>query len=440
MLAGVWSATGPGTEPTPGPPHTTPHHRRPPADALPDPGPPGGRPTLLRRLPALQFGLAGQVLTFLAMVVPILLHAGEQVAVLVFTSAIASGLVGSALLGYQFVYPVIRGPHGAAAATRLAFAGLTGLSLLLLPLTLTEPALGLPRGAFAAASALLFTMGLNGMALTQLVRDGDARGIGVLRLSYGVAMLGLTVAASLWSPSPLGLTLATAVAYLVPAVHSWGRRRSRRTPGRPLPREARRRLDRAVLRRAVHPTFSSLATGWAFFLPGIALPGLGVAAQPWAIITRICGGFTTVLQTLVAPPLEARMAKAVRDRDRAAFARARRLALTAGALTSLAAMATGLALAVYENAGSASEWFVPVTTAMLLFFGLLLATAPINRTANFVGRDVARLVWDAVRALLVTGVFLCTDGVTRLVAMGVVLTVFGLLLLPLTRYRSTVRS
>ena len=34
-----------------------------------------------------------------------------QVAELVFTSAIASGLFGSALLGYQFVYPVIRGPH-----------------------------------------------------------------------------------------------------------------------------------------------------------------------------------------------------------------------------------------------------------------------------------------------------------------------------------------
>jgi len=244
----------------------------------------------------------------------------------------------------------------------------------------------------------------------------------------------LTLIASFWSTSPLGLTVATAVAYLAPAVHVAARRRGRRETSPRLSRSARRRLTRAVLRRSVHPTFSSLATGWAFFLPGIAIPGLGVAAQPWAIVTRICGGFSTVLQQIVAPPLEARMARAVRERDPQAFGRARRTALLAGAALAAAAVVTGLALAVYQNAGSASEWLVPVAVATLLFFGMLLATHPINRAPNFVGRNGARLIWDAVRATLVTVVFLCTDGVTRLTAIGIVLTVFGLLLLPLSRY------
>ncbi|MCU1605703.1 MAG: hypothetical protein JWP46_2168, partial [Modestobacter sp.] len=201
-----------------------------------------GRLGALRRLPVLQFGLAGQALTFLAMVVPILLREGAQVAELVFTSAIASGLFGSALLGYQFVYPVIRGPRAAAVATRLALVGLTVVALLLVPFTLLEGVVGLPGGTFAATGGLLFTMGLYSIALTQVVRAGDTRGIGVIRLLYGAAMLVLTVVASLWSPTVLGLTLATSVAYLAPAVHVGLRQRGRRHTGPQLSRAARRRL------------------------------------------------------------------------------------------------------------------------------------------------------------------------------------------------------
>ena len=391
---------------------------------------------LLRRLPALRFGLAGQGLTFVAMVVPILLREGAQVAVLVFTSAIASGLFGSALLGYQFVYPVIRGPRAAAVATRLALVGLVVVSLLLLPFTALEGPLDLPAGTFAATAVLLATMGLYSIALTQVVRAGDQRGIGLIRLQYGVAVVVLTVLASVWSPSPLALTLATAAAYLVPAAYLFGAHRRRGGAAVHLSPAARRRLTRALLRRSVHPTFSSLATGWAFFLPGITLPGLGAAAQPWAVVTRICGGFSTVLQQIVAPPLEARMAQAVRERDRHSFARARRTALVAGAGLSLAALATGLALALYQDHDEVGQWLGPVALATLLFFGVLLATHPINRVPNFVGRHGTRLVWDGVRAALVTVVFLLTDGVTRLVAIGVVLTVFGLLLLPMSRWRA----
>jgi hypothetical protein len=103
---------------------------------------------------------------------------------------------------------------------------------------------------------------------------------------------------------------------------------------------------------------------------------------------------------------------------------------------SLTALGTGLALAVYADLGGAGRWLGPVAVAGVLYFGVLLTVQPINRTPNFVGRHGARLVWDIARASLVTVAFLTTDGITRMMAIGVVLSVFGLLLIPLSRYRT----
>lgn len=392
------------------------------------------------RMPHLRLGLSGQVMTFAAMVVPIALREGRQVTALVFTSAIATAAVSTALLGYQFVYPVIRGPRTAAVATRLAFTALTISSLLLLPLTVLENRIDLPRGTFAATAVLLFTMGLYGITVTQLVRAGDTRGIGLVRFRYGAGMLLFTTLASVWTISPLGLTVATVLANLIPAGCHLLRRDRRAQPAPRLSRAGRSRLVRACLRRSMPPTLSTLANGWAFFLPGISLPGLGVAEQPWAIVARICGGFSTVLTTIISPPLEARMAWAVRMRQARVFARVRRSALLAGGAASVLAMTTGLALALYENWSTSARWTWPVVAATVLYWTVLLASAPINRTPNFVGRDGARLVWDGARAGLITVAFLATDGIARLMIMGVALTVFGVLLLPLSRYRTPVQS
>jgi cytochrome c biogenesis protein CcdA len=176
--------------------------------------------------------------------------------------------------------------------------------------------------------------------------------------------------------------------------------------------------------------------GWTGFLPGLALPGLGSAAAPWAVVTRICGGFATVLSTIVAPPLEARLSRAIRGRDREAFASARRTALLSGAGLAGVAVVTGLALGVYTTGfRAAEEWFLPLLLATALFWGSTLVSLSVSPLPNFLGRDGVRLAWDAGRAVLMTAAWLTTDGVTRLIVMGVVLAVSTVCLVPLTRYR-----
>lgn len=402
-------------------------------------GPIGARLAALGRAPMVRWGLAGQVLALAAMVVPIVGRAGEQVLVLVFASSVALLLVNAGLLAYPFLYPVLRGPRVARVATTSSLAVLAVVSAAVVGLTPLEGRLGLPSGTFASAAALTATWGVFAVVGTRLVRAGDTTGIGLSRLIYGLAVLVTAVVATVAPLGPLALTVGNAVAYGAAAAALVGRRSHWGPRLPPLPARSRRRLRRAFLRRAARPTVASLAGGWTAVVPGLVLPGLGAAAEAWAIVSRICGGFATLLITLVAPPLEARLSRAIRDRDRAGYGRGRRTALLLGTASAVVGVGAGLGLAVYAAEAPAAEWFVPVAVATVLFWGSMLAGTLVNRLPNFLGRDAERLYWDTGRALAVTGFFLATTGTTRLIAIGAVLAASALLLLPMSRWRSRAR-
>ncbi|RBY96238.1 hypothetical protein DQ237_10270 [Blastococcus sp. TF02-8] len=394
----------------------------------------------VRRVRFLGFGLAGQGLSFAAMIVPIVCRQTEQVLLLVLVSAIAGLVVNAGMLAFPFVYPVVRGPRAARVATEASLGALVVVSLLLLALTPVEGALDLPRGTAAAAAALTASWGLHAVVATRLVRAGDRIGIGLSRLYYGAAVLVVAVVTSVTDLGALALSYGTAGAYLVAA----GLLIPRRSHwGPPLPGfrgRARRRLLRAYLARSVHPTLASLANGWTSMLPGLVLPGLGSAAAPWAVVTRICGGFATVLIAVAAPPLEAELSRAIRTRDHVAFAAGRRRALLLGGASAVLGVGVGVLLAAYATAGAALDaWLLPVLVATVLFWGSLLAGTLVNRLPNFLGRDLSRLWWDTGRAAVLTAVFLLTDGTTRLILMGVVLTGSALVLLPMTRWQPVAR-
>ena len=402
------------------------------------PADPPSRPGPTRYLRFVSLGLTGQVLTLAAMVVPILLRRADQVFVLVFTSAISSFLVNAALLAFPFLYPVVRGPRSARVATVASTISLLVVSAAVVGLTPLEPLLGLPRGTFLAGAALTATLGVYAIIGTRLVRAGDTTGIALTRFYYGVLVLTATLAASATGAGELALTYATSLAYTLTALILVFRRTHW---GPALPRSSassRRRLSRAYLARAARPTAATLAGGWTSVLPGLVLPGLGSAAEPWAVVTRICGGFATLMITLVAPPLEARLSRAVRARDAADFGAARRTALLLGLSIAAVAVPSALGLAVYVS-DDVGSWFVGIAVATTLFWGSLLAGNLVNRVPNFLGRDTPRLYWDSGRALVLTAVFLLTDGVTRLVVMGAVLAVSAVFLLPLTRWSASPR-
>jgi hypothetical protein len=394
---------------------------------------PRGPLAVFRRFTFLRLGLAGQVFTFAAMVIPILLRQADQVYVLVFASAVSTMMCNFSLLAFPFLFPIVRGPRMARVATFWSLVAVGVVSLLITALTPLEPALDLPRLSFLSAAVLTATFGVYLLVVTRLIRAQDETGIGLARLWYGVAVLAGTVGASLVDWGPLTLTLATSLAYLVTGV-ALSLRREHWGPALSRPSAAsRRRLRRVYLARTVRPAVASLAGGWTAFLPGLLLPGLGAAAQPWAVISRICGGFSTVLIQLIAPPLEGRLSRSIRERDHVGFSSARRTALLIGLVAAAIGVVSGLGLAVYSTDG-ASEWLAPLSLAAVLFWGPLLLGLPINRLPNFLGRDTARLYWDFGRAALLTVVFLLTDGALRLIVMGAVLTASLVVLVPMTRW------
>lgn len=384
----------------------------------------------------LGLGVTGQACTFIAMVLPVAMRQAAQVLTLIYASSITILLVYVALLAYPNVYPVVRGPRTAAVATRLTRRALAVTALAVLPLTLVEDRLNVARGTFGATALLLLGQGTYLIELTQLVRAGDVRRIGLARLVYGTSQLLLTLVACLAPLGPLAVTVSNALAYLVSwwPMHRWVAGSATARPN--FNRRADRRLARAYLRRTGRPTVSMAVGGWTGFLPGLALPGLGSAAAPWAVVTRICGGFATLQSTIVVPPLEARLSRAIRDRDQGSFARARRTALLSGAGVAVVAVLTGLVFGVYVTGiHAAEEWFLPLALATALFWGSSLVGFTVSPLPNFLGRDGARLAWEAGRAVLMTIAWLSSNGVTRLVVMGSALTVSTVWLLPLTRYR-----
>ncbi|MGY2127002.1 hypothetical protein [Blastococcus sp. SYSU DS0617] len=381
----------------------------------------------------LRLGLAGQVLTFAAMVVPILGRVTDQVLVLVFASSVALLLVNAGMLAFPFVYPVVRGPRLARVATVWSLVVLYCVSAAVAALSPLDGRLGLPAGTFASAAAVTAAWGTFSVMNTRLVRVGDDTGIGLARLYYGALVLTTAVAATVADPGPLALTLGQALSYLLAAALLLGRRTHHGPPLRRSTRAGRRRLRRAWFARVAQPTAASLAGGWTAVIPGLVVPGLGTAAEPWAVVSRICGGFATVMIALIAPPLEARLGRAVRDRDRAAWDTGRRTALALGLGLAGCGVVGGLALALYA-ADDAAEWFAPVAVATVLFWGSLLAGTLLNRLPNFLGRDGQRLWWDLGRAAAVTAAFLLVDGQEGLVAMGVVLAASAWFLLPMTRW------
>jgi len=389
----------------------------------------------------LQLALSGQVLTFAAMMTPVLARRADQVVVLVFASAIAVLVTNAGVLAYPFLYPVLSGPRMARLATVLSLWSLGFVSVVVAACTPLESPLGMPTGTMAAAASLTFAGGIYVLLIARLVRAADTTGIGLSRLYYGVVLFMGALVTSLTHLGPLALTFAHSTAYATASFAlTW--RRSHWGPALgPVSAASRRRLRRAYLSRTVRPTCSSLASGWTGVLPGLILPGLGVAAEPWAVVNRICGGFATLLETILGPPLEARLARSIRNRDHAAFTSARRLALLVGTFVSAVAVTAGLGLAAYATGfADMDEWFLPVAAATVLFWGLLLAAMPINRLPNFLGRDAARLVWDTGRAALISVAVFVVDGVAQLIVMGVLLTASGVFLLPMTAWRPRPRA
>ena len=389
---------------------------------------------LLTTLMAVRLGLAGQILTFGAMIVPIVLQENEQLIVLVLVSALVGLLVNATTLAYGFVLPVIRSRHLAALATVLSAVTLTACSLALLPLTLLEDRWGLASGTFLGAAGLLWAQGVYTMLVAALVRTNDPQGLGLARVVYGAVLLVSVVLACTIQSGPLGLVVATAASYALTTLVLELRRPTLPRLRDLAARTGRRRLARAYVRHVVAPTASGVVSGWVLLLSALTLPGLGVYAAPWAVVNRICGGFGTLLQTVLSPPVEARLSQAFRDDDAPELVRARRTGLRQGTGMAAIAVVVSLLLALYSTGGrDADRWLLPIAVATLLFWGPQLAVTPLNRVLNFARHHGTRLVWETARAGSLTAAFLVTEGVTRLVVMGVVIAVASGAMVPLTR-------
>ncbi|PWW21834.1 hypothetical protein JD79_00975 [Geodermatophilus normandii] len=372
---------------------------------------------LRRHLVTIGPGFLGQVLALGAMLAPVLARRTDQVQLIVFCSSAAVLLLGPATLGIQLTLPALRGKMTPAIGLACSMLSLTTVCSAMLAALLVVPSEHVEL--VLCSALLLYAQGLYVVTTTLLIRAGDAARIARMRLHYGLTLLSATCVAVVL-PGSYPLVLATVLAYVViVVVHA-------RTAVRPVWHGIHRlrrssRLFRPYMRHALAPTLSELATGTVGPLAGVAVVGTGAFGGPWAVVNRIAGGFITLLQQVLMPPVEVDLSRSVRERDRLGFSSSSRRALLLGAAVAMLGCIGALGLAVYAapDALDVNGWLL-MAGITVLFWGPTLLLTPLSRVLNFLGHNRLKLWLDLFRAGGLVLAFFLLPGPAKLVGMAVV--------------------
>jgi len=297
------------------------------------------------------WGIAAQVLTLSASLLPIVFGRSDQLVIVVSSSAIATSCVPLFTLASQFRVPSMTSVDEAFRATAAGILTAVIGSLVLLALVAYSYSLGgiaSPWDLAVATALLALSQSVFMLALSALTWRLAARPVLIVRLAYGISLFAGTLpAAALDWPAITYLhitTVAMALASTLALVAGRVTRSRLRTllatlSGRDLIREYR------ALPQALTTFVGSLGAQIA----SIATPSLGGLAGAWAIAMRLQGGFLTLGSQTIGSMVDVRIARAVRRADSAAAAAAVRRARDVGTLLGFVYLAAAFVAVAFTS-------------------------------------------------------------------------------------------
>ncbi|MGH3850742.1 MAG: hypothetical protein ACRDRT_13740, partial [Pseudonocardiaceae bacterium] len=327
----------------------------------------------------------------------------------VLITAIANVAVYGSTLATNAIYPSIADEEMSLGALRAGLALNTIVSIAVSVLGGSLVLAGLP-GAYALATGpLLLGLGTDMLLVAWFVRDDDPTGIMRNRLRYGAINIVLTIPVALLWKWKWSLVVVVTVTYALTIVWvSYNHREGIIRDGKAMSR-VRWSVSRDFARSAAPSSCAYVMNVASTQAAALALGGLGSLAPAWAAITRIAGGMASVSIQLIAPSLDAKISRAVRERRTDVLGRTILLGLLTG--IPLAVFGPGLGLAAvavsngFINLSGRSATLVVV--AAFLYWGSSLAVIPLYKSLTLLGHSRARLVWDGLRTALVIAI-LCT--------------------------------
>lgn len=256
--------------------------------------------------------LFGQGLNFLAMLLPIVGGETGQLAYLMLPLALATVLSRTSLLGFHSRYLTVPGER-VRTATAVSAASLSVTTLLCL---LVGAAVAPVRDIALWTGLLVVSNGLYLMAVAVATREQRMDVYSTARLAFGVTNIIFTALVVFVIPFEAGLIVAAAVNPLVGTVLILTRTENRILPA--MLSDLTRMLDRDhrfYLAGSGRPTGGVLLAEVGFQFQGFITPFLGPYQEIWAVVVRLTGGFGTLVQQIIAPPCEAKLAGCIRADD-----------------------------------------------------------------------------------------------------------------------------
>lgn len=358
--------------------------------------------------------LIGQGLNFLAMLLPIIGLETGQLAYLMLPLALSTVLSRTSILGYHSRYLTLP-----AQTQRTA----TSTSLLSL---LTTTVLCLAVGAFADAffspedhhilqvagwtAMLMVTNGIYFMAVAVVTQEERMDIYSIARLAFGIVNVAITTVVVFFVPFQAGLIVAAAVNPVVGAVLILSRSNNRIV--------TELWADRRVFADREHRAYlsgSRKATGGVFLaeagfqFQGFITPFLGPYQELWAVVVRLTGGFGTLAQQLVAPPMEARIGAAIRGGDSAGTRRWCRRSIQIGLLLGLISAAVQIGAVFFSLPGD--DAVTPYSLILISIYCLFwMPSAMCAKIPLMKGLNKEYLIWSVSRLVLLTPLLLLQDG------------------------------
>ena len=256
--------------------------------------------------------LFGQGLNFLAMLLPIVGGETGQLAYLMLPLALATVLSRTSILGFHSRYLTVPGER-VRTATAVSAASMSVTTLLCL---LVGAAVAPVRDIALWTGLLVVSNGLYLMAVAVATREQRMDVYSTARLAFGVTNIIFTALVVFVIPFEAGLIVAAAVNPLVGTVLILTRTENRILPA--MLSDLTRMLDRDhrfYLAGSGRPTGGVLLAEVGFQFQGFITPFLGPYQEIWAVVVRLTGGFGTLVQQIIAPPCEAKLAGCIRADD-----------------------------------------------------------------------------------------------------------------------------
>lgn len=382
----------------------------------------------------------GQGLVILATLVPVVAGQHSALAASVFCSSVAGLLLLPLLASVPTRLPGISDDEEARSflmVGALVVATLMTVLVLLVVLIFVFRGAGREIGVLVGSwrlgdviigvLLLLVGQGLYALLASWYTRQGDMRGIGFQRTVYGATAIVFAGIAVLFGDGFYQVLLASSAAlFLSSAAAVCVRHR-----GLPaLPRSlfaVRPRHYFVAWQSGWRLSLAGAANGFTAQAAGLLLPALGGLTEAWAVVLRVGGGFTTIMQTVVAPFIERDLGLAARTKAAQRFRRSLLKGWGLGVLSGVAAAAAGILAVHWTNASPAAGAMLSLAAAAGLLFVGQTGTGAISRAIAIADWQTAQLIWDLSRFAVVAVVVALFSGLGLLLAVAGAIFVFSIL-------------